>query len=171
LHATNYTGSAGAGRDLDYVIDLEDQACGDVYTDGVLYPLSKTDDDSITDGLTRTLAIGERTFFTHIWAHGDFWRGSADQQLCLKASKNVRWPINSTEATAGYYVGDPDVPPGVVPTLRMNDLYFGSRHLGGAWFAFAGGNVNFISDDIAFSVYQDLASRNGGEHSSTAEGP
>jgi prepilin-type N-terminal cleavage/methylation domain-containing protein len=169
LHYTNYSGSAGAGRDLDYVIDLEDAICGDVYTDGVLYPLSKTDDDSISDGLTRTLAIGERTYFPHVWAHGDYWRGSADQQLCLQAAKNVRWPINSTAAAAGFYVGDFDAPPGAVLSLLLNDLYFGSSHPNGAWFAFAGGNVHFIADDIAFSAYQDLASRNGGEPSSTAD--
>jgi hypothetical protein len=50
----------------------------------------------------------------------------------------------------------------------MNDLYFGSRHPGGAWFAFAGGNVHFITDDIAFTVYQDLASRNDGENTPPA---
>ncbi len=47
--------------------------------------------------------------------------------------------------------------------MRMNDMYFGSQHPGGAWFASRCGNVEFVADDIAFSVYQDLASRNGGE--------
>ena len=65
---------------------------------------------------------------------------------------------------AGYFVADLKAPK-ELRTLLKNDLYFGSRHPGGAWFAFAGGNVQFIAEDIAFSVYQDMATRNGGENS------
>jgi prepilin-type N-terminal cleavage/methylation domain-containing protein len=169
LHVTSYCGSAGAGRDSDYVIDLEDKFCGDVYTDGIFFPLSKTDDDSVTDGLTHTLAIGERTYVKHIWAEGAFWIGSADERLCVTAMKNVRWPLNSPTTTSGYYVFDAAAPSASVRTLRMNDLYFGSRHTGGAWFAFAGGNVQFIAESIAFTVYQDLATRNGGERTSSVD--
>ena len=170
LHFTNYAGSAGAGRDVGHIIDLEDKFCGDVYTDGVFYPLSKTAAKNITDGMSHTLAIGERTYMKqiHIWAHGAFWIGSADQRLCLIASKNVRWPINSPVSTSGYYVFDRDAPV-AERTMRMNDLYFGSRHPGGAWFTFADGSVHFVSEDIAFSVYQDLATRDGGEHPISAD--
>jgi type II secretory pathway pseudopilin PulG len=169
LHVTSYCASGGAGMSPEHVIDLEDKICGDVYTDGIFYPLSKTAAKTITDGLTHTLAIGERTYFKHIWTEGAFWVGSADQRLCIQSSKNVRWPINSPAATSGYCVADKEAPPSL-RTLRMNDLYFGSRHPGGAWFAFAGGNVHFIADDIAFSVYQDLATRNNGESSPSAGG-
>jgi len=52
-------------------------------------------------------------------------------------------------------------------TLRALLAVFGLVvSAGGAWFAFAGGSVHFLANDIAFSVYQDLASRNGGESSS-----
>jgi competence protein ComGC len=166
LHVTSYCGSGGAGRDPKFVIKLEPSAsvafCGDVYTDGILFPLSQVSAKSITDGLSHTLAIGERTYFKHIWADGAYWIGSAAQRLCTESSKNVRWPINSPAATSGYYVYDGSVPQSL-RKLPMNELYFGSRHPGGAWFAFAGGNVQFIANDIAFSVYQDLATRNGGE--------
>ena len=159
LSVTNYGGSAGAGRAPEFVIDLEDKFCGDAFTDGVLFPLSKVAAQDITDGLTHTLAIGERTYVKHIWSQGAFWVGSADQRLCLLAAKNIRWPINSPKSTAGYYVYDSDAPSSTVRTLRMNDLYFGSHHPGGAWFSFAGGNVHFIDENIAFTVYQDLATR------------
>lgn len=163
-HLTSYAGSSGAGKDLGAVIDLEDKFCGDIYTDGIFYPLSETDDDSVTDGLTHTLAIGERTYVKHVWADGAFWVGSAEERQCQLAMKNIRWPINSPVMTAGYYVFDANAPTASLRTLRMNDLYFGSRHRGGAWFAFAGGNVQFIAEEIAFTVYQDLATRNGGEN-------
>lgn len=166
-HVGSYGGSGGSGKDAKFVIDLEDKFCGDVYTDGVYFPLSKTTASSITDGLTHTLAIGERLYMKHIWADGAYWVGSADQRLCTESSKNVRWPINAPVATSGYYVFDRDAPANL-RTMRMNDLYFGSQHPGGAWFGFAGGNVQFVADDIAFSVYQDLASRNGAERTDEA---
>jgi prepilin-type processing-associated H-X9-DG protein len=163
LHPTNYCGTGGAGRSPDYVIDtLDNKICGDVYTDGVFYPLSKTASKHITDGLSHTLAIGERIYFTYTWTAGAHWVGSASQRLCIHGTKNVRWPINSPPTTSGYFVADKEAPASL-RTLLMNDLYFGSRHPGGAWFAFADGHVQFVADDIAFSVYQDLATRNGGE--------
>ena len=90
LHVTNYVGSAGAGRRADRVIDLEDQFCGDVYTDGVFYPSSTVSAKRITDGMTHTLAIGERAYFKNIWTDGAYWVGSASQRMCLQATKNVR---------------------------------------------------------------------------------
>jgi type II secretory pathway pseudopilin PulG len=170
MRVGNYCGSGGAGRDPAYVIDLEDKFCGDVYTDGIFFPLSKTAAKNVTDGLAHTLAIGERTYFKHVWSLGAFWVGSADQRLCTESSKNVRWPINSPATTSGFYVFDKDAP-AAQRTMRMNDLYFGSQHPGGAWFAFAAGNAQFIADDIAFSLYQDLATRNGGEVLSIATSP
>jgi prepilin-type N-terminal cleavage/methylation domain-containing protein len=161
-HEGSYFGSGGAGKDPNYVIDLEDKLCGDIYTDGVFFPGSKIGANDVTDGLTHTLVIGERSYEKHVWTSGAYWVGSADRWHCTMSSKNVRWPINSPAATSGYFVSDPSVP-AELRTMRLNDLNFGSQHPGGAWFAFAGGNVEFIADDIAFSVYQDLASRNGGE--------
>lgn len=168
LTVTSYYGSSGAGMSPDFVIDLEDRFCGDAFTDGILFPLSKVAAKDVTDGLTHTLAIGERTYIKHIWSQGAFWVGSAEQRLCVMAAKNVRWPINAPATTSGYYVFDADAPSSTVRTLRMNDLYFGSYHPRGAWFAFAGGNVQFISDDIAFTVYQALATRSGADERLTA---
>lgn len=161
-HEGSYFGSGGAGKAPNYVIDLEDKLCGDIYTDGVFFPGSKIGANDVTDGLTHTLAIGERSYEKHVWTAGAYWVGSADRWHCTMSSKNVRWPINSPAATSGYFVSDSSAPV-ELRTMRLNDLYFGSKHPGGAWFAFAGGNVEFIADDIAFSVYQDLASRSGGE--------
>jgi prepilin-type N-terminal cleavage/methylation domain-containing protein len=141
LHKSNYAGSGGAKRGVMTGL------CGPVYTDGVFYPLSKTAAKTITDGLSYTLAIGERTYDLRIWTDGAFWiddRGST--AFCLETTKNVSRPVNWPEA---------------VPAL--NDRQFGSRHPGGAWFAFAGGNVHFIADDIDFTLLQDLATRDGGE--------
>ena len=40
---------------------------------------------------------------------------------------------------------------------------YGSRHPGGAQFLFADSSVHFMSESIDFTVYQDMATINGGE--------
>ena len=141
LHKSNYAGSGGAKRGATTGL------CGPMYTDGVFYPLSRTAAKTITDGLSYTLAIGERTYDLRIWTDGAFWlddRGTT--AFCLETTKNVSRPVNWPEAVK-----------------ELNDRQFGSRHPGGAWFAFAGGNVHFIADDVDFTLLQDLATRDGGE--------
>lgn len=44
-----------------------------------------------------------------------------------------------------------------------NDAPFGSDHAGGASFVFADGHVQFLSDTIDITTYQDLSTRAGGE--------
>ena len=50
-----------------------------------------------------------------------------------------------------------------VPKIPLNDLYFASRHPGGAHFCLADGSVHFVRDTIDLTVLQDLATKAGGE--------
>ena len=162
LYPSNYFGVAGAGK-RGYVRDmLNDGSCGDIYTDGVLFPGSKTTHQSITDGETNTFSIGERTYIFGDWVKGAYWTGSPDNKMCVTATKNVVHPLNADLNTHGYFAGDRSAPPGASRML-LNDLIFGSEHPGGANFSFAGGRVEFVDDSIDFTVYQDLSTRNGKE--------
>jgi prepilin-type processing-associated H-X9-DG protein len=143
-------------------IDLEDSACGDIYTNGIFYPESRTRIAKITDGTSHTLAVGERTYFFRDWMDGCSYVGNPKTRICTEASLNVRYPINADRNTFGYYVGDPEAPPGKT-TMLLNDLYFGSQHAGGANFCLADGSVHFIGETIDFPVYQDLSTKNGDE--------
>ena len=94
----------------------------------------------ILDGLSHTLAVGERR---EIWEQAH-WAGiPADtdrwDHLVLGAA-NI--PLNNC-------VADP--------------AQFSSRHPGGAQFTFCDGSVRFLSDEIDFQTYQWLSLRADGE--------
>ena len=63
----------------------------------------------------------------------------------------------------GYYVFDESAPADAKKEMLLNDLFFASKHSGGANFSLADGSVQFLSDSIDFTLYQDLSTRNGEE--------
>jgi len=110
----------------------------------------------ITDGLSRTLALGE---FNHI----DFENGRyADPPGSVRA-----WLSTSTDAasfsmkTVVYQINTKldrtadNVPPNWLP--------FGSFHPGGCHFTMADGSVSFFMEDMEFTVYKAMATMNGQE--------
>ncbi|HMO87102.1 MAG TPA: DUF1559 domain-containing protein, partial [Lacipirellulaceae bacterium] len=160
--ASTYDGVAGAGRNGER-IDLEDAMCGDIDADGLLYPNSRVRFGMIGDGTSNTLAVGERTYLFSDWMTGATYLDDPPTRIANGGSKNIRYPINADAATFGYYVGDFAAPAGAPRTSLLNDLWFGSQHAGGAYFAMADGSVQFLRSEIDFTIYQDLATRNGGE--------
>jgi prepilin-type N-terminal cleavage/methylation domain-containing protein/prepilin-type processing-associated H-X9-DG protein len=165
---SHYAGVTGAGLKRQ---KLAPKDCGDLYTDGVFVPdgkrlnlpLAPTKIEKITDGTSKTMAVGERTYIFWDWMRGAFWNGLPPNQICTEAAKNVAYPINSDVRVIGYYVADPNAPPTGPFTLLLNDLFFGSYHPGGAQFCFADGSVHMLNSDINFSTYQALATIAGGD--------
>jgi prepilin-type N-terminal cleavage/methylation domain-containing protein len=162
---SHYEAVSGAGANPNEIRVLEDQFCGDIYLDGIYYPGSHTRIKHITDGTSQTFALGERKYDPYNWLDGVIWRGGQDVEMCAYATKNVRYPINADPAKFGYSVSDRDAPPTATRTMVRNDLFFGSAHTGGAFFALADGSVNFVSDTIDFLVYKSMASKAGNEAS------
>jgi prepilin-type N-terminal cleavage/methylation domain-containing protein/prepilin-type processing-associated H-X9-DG protein len=156
----NYSAVSGAGRN-EGRMNLTG-ASGDVFTDGIFYPDSRTPISRITDGTSNTFAIGERNYFFHNWTLGSFKIGDPISDLRMASSHNVVHPLNANHDVFGYDRQDSQAPPGAKIMLR-NDLQFGSDHPGGANFNYADGTVHFIQDTIDFTVYQDMASKDGGE--------
>lgn len=161
---SNYWGVGGASRPEDQ-IDLEDIDCGDLFTNGVLYPGSRTRIAMIEDGTSNTLAIGERVYVFAPWMSGATWYGTPPLLICAEATNNIIYPINADPDIHGYYRGDGLAPSGS-KRLPLNHLYFGSVHPGGAHFGFADGSVHFLSDSLDITVLEDLATIAGGETTS-----
>jgi len=153
---SHYSGISGAYRG-DEFIELELERCGHVFTNGILYPDSRTRIADITDGTSHTLIAGERVYVLSDWMTGTT-RDKKKPRICMDATNNLQHPIN----TRGHYVLDFPIPAGAIMVL-FNNLDFGSEHPSGAQFCMADGSVHFLSEDIDFTIYQDLATKSGGE--------
>jgi prepilin-type N-terminal cleavage/methylation domain-containing protein/prepilin-type processing-associated H-X9-DG protein len=142
----------------------------------------------VTDGTSKTLMIGERTYQIRAWMIGAYWREPRDPpSLTLSgaskppvgpqpttaffASKNItdEFPLNHSPYTSCYKdhnnaLGDrPAVPDSTPKLIEVNNLPFGSRHPGGVNFAYGDGSVKFLPESIDSKLYLALGSRNGEE--------
>lgn len=161
IKISHYSGVMGAGRQSRRK-NLT-SSCGDVFLDGVLYPGSKTRASNIADGLSHTLAVGERTYWiAWNWMEGANWSNNPSPRVCSNALSNIRYPINAAAETFGYFSGDTSVPV-EVRKIPLNDLYFGSQHTGGAQFCFADGSVHLVRDSIDFTVFENLSTIAGSD--------
>jgi prepilin-type processing-associated H-X9-DG protein len=164
---STYVGVMGAGRP-EFVRQLESSHCGSYYTDGLFYPNSEVRIKDVTDGTSRTLIFGERsyelrTFFTSVWWDGGDVKNPS--KVCVYPAKNLRWPIGGPEEL-GYYVKDTTVP-AAQRQILFNDIPFGPNHVNGTQFAFADCHVEWISKDVDFTLLQSMATRNGDEAASS----
>jgi len=117
--------------------------------EGFLSGLSNVRFGHATDGLSRTLMLGERNFVP---------------------GKNGSLPFTSawcgivTESDLYVFTSTPYV--AVAGNKRINrasPANFSSRHTGGAYFARGDGSVGFISESIDAVVFDALGTLNGGE--------
>ncbi len=136
LAKSNYVGVFGT-------FDIEDApAAGE----GLFFHNSRLRFAQIVDGLSKTLAVGERSSFL---GHST-WTGV----------------VPHGEEAMDRILGICDLPPNPNPNDydeedEMDD--FSSYHMTGTQFVFADGSVRWIAEDINLNVYHALATRAGGE--------
>jgi prepilin-type processing-associated H-X9-DG protein len=113
--------------------------------------------DEVRDGLSNTLAMGEFAHVNqkdppgtvlHCWMAGGWSYGSHDNVASM-GSKVVAVPIND--------------PIGIDNGVLFNHLAFTSYHPGGANFLVGDGSVTFLSENMRFLLYQQLATVARGE--------
>jgi len=145
--------------------NLEDGHCGDLFINGVLVPYAPISLRQVTDGTSKTFVFGERIYELRSFFTGAFFVGrssDAATKVCSHASKNMRWGI-TTQEDVGYYVFDSFAPSGAPKSIRFNDLFFGSNHTSGSYFANADGSARFFGDDTELRILQAFSTRNGSE--------
>jgi prepilin-type processing-associated H-X9-DG protein len=139
---------------------------------------------SASDGLSKTLMIGERWYQARAWMIGAYWSGTTDPPsttLTPKAPdgpqptalffycKNItdKVPINYNLNVSCYQLHDNTTDRPIIPnpvlSLPLNNLPWASFHPGGVHFCYGDGSATFIPDDIDLTIYLALGSRNGGE--------
>jgi len=142
---------------------------GDVFLDGLFAINYWRQIGHIRDGASNTLAIGESVHVARwgmgpgygigevggpvSWVHGG---GCSKGTNCSPASQSLGRAFRSTK----YPINANILP---MATDEENDAPFGSFHAGGAFFVFADGHVEFLTDPINMDTYQALSTIAGEE--------
>ena len=152
---TFYQGVGGAFTNEEPTHKTDD--FGDLPTNGMFGPFFWRRIAEVSDGLSNTLAMGEFSHLNqtdppgtciHSWIAGG-WSFNTHDNIASMGSKVVANPINDPIGTNN------GVPYGL--------LAFTSFHPGGANFMIGDGSVTFLTEDIEFLLYQELATVNRGE--------
>jgi len=125
--------------------------------DGLFFRNSKVTLKEITDGTSKTIAVGERA---HQLGNAT-WVGSVTNAVLFPEDENTQGQPH-TEHSSGMVLGHAGegIGPGAVGG-DVNQFY--SLHGEGANFLFADGHVKFLSADMDYKAYRALATRAGNE--------
>ncbi len=156
MAAANYVGSAGTVRPTC-------KLCRDNF-DGVFGRNRAIKPKELQDGLSRTLAIGERSSY---WSRPALW-GVVPNSKILDNQKPGLYA-----AGPGYVLGttfhegfnietSTEMDHGTTGTFAES---FGSQHPGGAFFMFCDAGVRFVWADADPAIMNALSTRDGNPHS------
>jgi prepilin-type N-terminal cleavage/methylation domain-containing protein len=158
MAAGNYVGSAGTVRPTC-------KLCRDVF-DGVFGRNRAIKPRELQDGLSKTLAIGERATY---WSRPVIWgvvpqsKVIDNQQPGLYAA-GPAYVLGTTFHEGFNIETSEDMDHATMGTFAES---FGSMHPGGAFFMFCDGGVRFVWDDADPAIMNALSTRDGNPHSGT----
>jgi prepilin-type N-terminal cleavage/methylation domain-containing protein/prepilin-type processing-associated H-X9-DG protein len=157
MAAGNYVASAGTVRPTCKV-------CRD-YFDGVFGRNRAIRPEELLDGLSKTLAIGERA---SRWSRAVVWGVSPNSKVLdnQRPGRFAAGPayVLGTTFHKGFNIelASDQMEHGTEDTYAES---FGSLHPGGAHFLFCDGGVRFVYDDADPSIMNALSTRDGNPHS------
>jgi prepilin-type processing-associated H-X9-DG protein len=133
--------------------------------DGIFYRGSFTRFIDITDGLTQTLCVGERSTNLNLGRGQATWTGAVPGATFWSCAPSPFDPDSGTcvqESGSGMILGHTGEGHG--PGDPRGDVnQFLSRHGRGSFFVFADGHVQFLRNEMDYRVYKSLSTRTGGE--------
>lgn len=148
VHPGSYLGVAGREEGVDATLPINkcDASPGITAGSGIFYTGSRTRAQDVGDGLSKTLAIGERGVPEDLgW--GWVIAGGQECEQYLGTARGIFHPTLPTTAT----------------TYDETLLRWWSRHPAGPHFAAADGSARLITRDVDQAVFMALATRAGGE--------
>lgn len=136
---SNYRAVAGPANFLYFTPNLD--------TGGIMFQNSKIPLDSVTDGLSCTLLIGECKYHEPTGKKAAIWPGMTGLYDGAVYISDVMWWVDDAAAVIN----------GPAPQA------FSSLHVKGAQFGFADGSVHFFREGGKIQVLKYLAGRNDGK--------
>jgi hypothetical protein len=158
MAGANYVGSAGTVRPTC-------KLCRDRF-DGVFGRNRTIKPKELQDGLSKTLAIGERASY---WSRPVIW-GVVPNSKILDNQKPGLYAagpayVLGTTFHEGFNIETAEEMDHA--TMGTFAESFGSRHPGGAFFMFCDAGVRFVWDDADPAIMNALSTRDGNPHSGT----
>jgi prepilin-type N-terminal cleavage/methylation domain-containing protein/prepilin-type processing-associated H-X9-DG protein len=155
---------ACASGTVDYESGTEEWL-GGPSSDGIMFRDSWVEVESVTDGLSNTMLIGEALHANYwgkdlagYWQVVDHWYiWSPEQRNYPQATGEASEAMGSTAAPINAILE------GNNEHVNQEELSFSSRHPGGTQAVFADGHVQLISESIDRRVWSAMGTRNGGE--------
>jgi prepilin-type processing-associated H-X9-DG protein len=135
--------------------------------DGIFFMDSKTSAAKIQDGLSKTIALGERVFFLNNGVTGQdpqqptvytgFLMPQAGCIYCVRGTRQQSsWGIRDALGSAFMGINEPSML--VNSANSSSSRVFSSYHRGGAQFTMADGSVRFLSESTGLAILRDLIS-------------
>ena len=128
--------------------------------DGIFFRNSRVALKDVTDGVSQTIAVGERA---HQLGNAT-WVGSVTNAILFPEEDNTQGQPH-TEHSSGMVLGHAGE--GIGPGAAGGDVnQFYSLHGEGANFLFADGHVSFLASRMDYKTYRSMATRAGDETAS-----
>jgi prepilin-type N-terminal cleavage/methylation domain-containing protein/prepilin-type processing-associated H-X9-DG protein len=135
--------------------------------DGIFFMDSKTSASKILDGLSKTIALGERVYFLNNgitgidpmqgYPYSGFLMPQAGCIYCVRGTRQQSsFGIRDALATAFMGINEPSML--IDSADSRSSRVFSSYHRGGAQFTMADGSVRFLSESIGLAILRDLVS-------------
>jgi prepilin-type N-terminal cleavage/methylation domain-containing protein/prepilin-type processing-associated H-X9-DG protein len=152
VSGSNYVGVFGVGEP-------------GVNGNGVFYRNSFTELSAISDGLSQTLCVGERSTNLNLGRGQATWVGAVPGASFWSCAPNPFEPDSGVcvrEDGSGMILGHTGEGHG--PGDPHGDVnQFLSRHGRGSYFAYCDGHVRYLRNEMDYKVYKALSTRAGGE--------
>lgn len=135
--------------------------------DGIFFMNSKTSAARILDGLSKTIALGERVYFLYNgitgidpqqgYAYNGFLMPQAACIYCVRGTRQQSsFGIRDVLGSAFMAINEPSMLVGSADSSSSRG--FSSYHRGGAQFTMADGSVRFLSESTGLAILRDLIS-------------
>ena len=135
---------------------------------GVFFRNSEIRFKHITDGLSKTICVGERKHTHEFFNQGPYAANTTWYAAVPGVSRNAGMAMMpmATEGPGSLvlgHVGQSGMMAGRTPNHTNHIVHFSSSHYGGVVFLLCDGSTHFVADDISYELFKALGTRSFGD--------